>query len=160
MRTETTAGNGSILHRYLDEDIFVLLLLTHSWCSGENPRIWFSRVHRCRFSLGNINSGAALEYRGSRWRGSNLHGTLVEMSSHGGPTCPTLCRACSACATHDTSFRVFTSRWTSAGRWSRWVPWWCRRMAGIAKIIRISLLMMSQRFDNDAGFQNVSMFCG
>ena len=36
----------------------------------------------CRFSLGSIVCGAALEDRGRRWSGFVLNGASVEISSH------------------------------------------------------------------------------
>lgn len=46
-----------------------------------------------------------------------------------------------------------------AGRWCRWVPWYCRRMDGLARMLRISFLMMGRRFDDDDSFQNMCMWC-
>jgi hypothetical protein len=36
--TSVAAGNGSVMHRYLDEGILSQLSLTHSGCSREKPR--------------------------------------------------------------------------------------------------------------------------
>jgi hypothetical protein len=37
------AGDGDVIHRYLDEGIAAQRLSTHSCYSGGNPRIWSSR---------------------------------------------------------------------------------------------------------------------
>ena len=47
---------------------------------------WTMVALRCRFSLGSIVCGAALEDRGRRWSGFVLHGASVELSSHAWPT--------------------------------------------------------------------------
>ena len=103
---------------------------------------------RCRFSLGSIVCGAALEVKGRRWSGFVLHGASMEMSSHAWPTCATLCHTWSVGATHDRSSEDFklcrlvildsmVLRCISgdrdvfsglhAGRRCRCAPWWRRR---------------------------------
>ena len=104
---------------------------------------------RCCFSLGSI----VLWSKAGRERQEVERLCLAR--SFGGdvksacPTGATLCHACLAGATHDGSSRVFSSRWMSVGRGCRWAPWWRRRMAGLAMMMRISLLKMSQWFDDD-----------
>ena len=109
-------------------------------------------VLRCRFSIGSIVYGAALEDRGRRWSSFVLHGASVELSSHAWPTGATPSHAWLAGAPHDGSSRVFASGWTTVGRWRRWAPWWRRRMSGLARMMRISLLKMGQWSDDDDGF--------
>lgn len=98
--------------------------------SGETLRSDFPDqtmvVLRCRFSLGSIVCGTALDDRGRRWSGFVWPEDLVELSSHAWPTGATLSHAWLVGATHDGSSRIFVFGRMSAGRWRCLASWWSR----------------------------------
>ena len=86
VKTEPTTGDGGVL---------AVTLMKASSCNycrptraapgetlGSGVPDRTMAALRCRFSLGSIVCGAALEVRGRRWSGFVLHGASVEMSSH------------------------------------------------------------------------------
>ena len=86
MKTEPMAGDGGVLAVTLMEASSCNYCRPTRAAPGETlgsgvPDRTMAAL-RCRFSLGSIVCGAALEVRGRRWSGFVLHGASVEMSSH------------------------------------------------------------------------------
>ena len=86
VKTEPTAGDGGVL---------AVTLMKASSCNycrptraapgetlGSGVLDQTMAALRCRFSLGSIVCGAALDVRGRRWSGFVLHGASGVMSSH------------------------------------------------------------------------------
>ena len=86
VKTEPTTGDGGVL---------AVTLMKASSCNycrptraapgetlGSGVPDRTMAALRCRFSLGSIVCGAALEVRGRRWSGFVLHGASGVMSSH------------------------------------------------------------------------------